>query len=1526
MEGRAVSAGEVFDKVSNRMVSFKMVDQIFKDMTSSGGIFYNMQELQAETLKGKVSNLVDAYQVMLNKIGEGNEEALKDGVDAVRYLLDNYEKFISILYEVIAAYGVYKTYSFLAAKANTTYASSVLWGNKAVTAQVGVQLKNIATLKLSEAAVMGLSVKQFIAAKATMAAQVAVKALSAAFMTLLPYVAAFAAIELYKYFTESAVAAEKLKAQLEGFATEGVLKADKLSNGFERLAKTAVESVDGSEKQNEALRKLQSTYKDLLPAQSLTIEGLRNMKGEYSSVTTAIYEKIKAQQAEAGVAEITTEFEPKVKDAYDELKKELLTVGADADLAAEAVKLFRKQVEEKGLRFNTTEDALKSFKELYAVYERISGVKLKNPITPVLFNKMVDFGKSVNAVSDATQDLNNYLDSSFSVYEKYSRGFKEAQELAKQAGLDARKAAAETEGASKFEINRAQLTAERDYLINWAASTGVATKEQLNKSLTEGSPLNVSDTAFLNVFSSIKKQVSTTAERLEGMPRVMAESIQEMKSISDDVKFDFISQLEGKSFEEAILSLQDNLTSYEKSIKIYTATLKTATKGTYAYINAEAFLEQLQKKRADTIAVLNKLNQPLLKTEPKKDLELEKVKKQIKLVEDLRSEYEKLTKAGYTAIEAQKILNNQFGKQMTALLPSLNVKQVASSTDKQAADIVKGLEKAIKSEAAKLEIDASVSKFTLSAAVEVKMNLNKAIEENLSKIQQDYEIGIEIEGMGEMGSLFAEMFNYNPANLEKTVDRINAELEKIGGGKGRAPMKFEDFISATGIKKDSDLYKNIKSYYDFRDKILKDDFKNTVDWQKKLLEKYSDYAYRQIEIDRKAKEEQEALDKLFAEKKGSAEYKRLSSAISTKQAQDTSKLAFEKFKGTDEWIMAFEDLDRISTESLNSIISKMENFKRTAAKDLAPTEMKELNSAIRKMYEAVEDRNPFALLTSSIAELKKANNDVKTSYKELENANQELVDAQSELDYANQEVALGNITAESEYYQAVVEEVANATLKASNADIKYKNATNDLTASQKKLVKGITQSYDVMDNAMGAAEDLANVFSTDLGDSIGEVRKVMSSIVSATTNVIDTIATTTKEAGEGMSLSAILASESISTVEKASVVLAVISAALQVATAIADFFVGNKNKKIDKAIEKSELKVKKLEYAYNDLSRAVDKYLTAESESAIENFANTLREQDKLLTDQIKKYTALNTFFEGKYTKTLEELTEKQLEVRKALDKVTNGAELNEISLKKLQATNLEMQRQEIKNQIALEKSRSKKKQDKDKIAELENQYKELGYQIEDVIASIVSDLLGTDIKSAAENFATTWIDAFMDGEDAMQAMGESFDDMIKNMIVKSLASAVVSKRLKKIFDAVEKASEDDVVTTDEIAAIIKMKDETLASINKDMEAYKPLLEQLQAGSKENLSGLQKGISGITEEQASALESVFNSVLYQSYIQSSLQSNISIFTEATSVNTSQMLLFSQQSYQLLQQMILWQESITFVGHKQGGAGLKVFMD
>lgn len=83
--GKLVSAADVMDLISKRAISFEMVEDVLKGMTSAGGMFYNMQVKQSQTLFGMWSKLGDAAAMMYDQIG--NTEAVNTGMKSlIRFL------------------------------------------------------------------------------------------------------------------------------------------------------------------------------------------------------------------------------------------------------------------------------------------------------------------------------------------------------------------------------------------------------------------------------------------------------------------------------------------------------------------------------------------------------------------------------------------------------------------------------------------------------------------------------------------------------------------------------------------------------------------------------------------------------------------------------------------------------------------------------------------------------------------------------------------------------------------------------------------------------------------------------------------------------------------------------------------------------------------------------------------------------------------------------------------------------------------------------------------------------------------------------------------------------------------------------------------------------------------------------------------------------------------------------------------------------------------------------------------------
>ena len=126
LRGETVSAAEVMGMISERAISFGMVKEVFDDMTSAGGMFYKMQEKQAETLAGQISNLKDSFAIMYDEIGrsENVNSTMKSMIGLVKSLAENWRDVWSVVQSLSVAMGVYYVTMKNAAVASTALTAS----------------------------------------------------------------------------------------------------------------------------------------------------------------------------------------------------------------------------------------------------------------------------------------------------------------------------------------------------------------------------------------------------------------------------------------------------------------------------------------------------------------------------------------------------------------------------------------------------------------------------------------------------------------------------------------------------------------------------------------------------------------------------------------------------------------------------------------------------------------------------------------------------------------------------------------------------------------------------------------------------------------------------------------------------------------------------------------------------------------------------------------------------------------------------------------------------------------------------------------------------------------------------------------------------------------------------------------------------------------------------------------------------------------------------------------------------------
>ena len=102
------SETEIKDMVSAGKIGFPEVQAVIKNMTSEGGLFFNLMAEQSKSLGGQISNLQDNFDQMLNEIGKASEGAVSGAISSVSFLVENYQTLGKIIAGLITTYGAYR--------------------------------------------------------------------------------------------------------------------------------------------------------------------------------------------------------------------------------------------------------------------------------------------------------------------------------------------------------------------------------------------------------------------------------------------------------------------------------------------------------------------------------------------------------------------------------------------------------------------------------------------------------------------------------------------------------------------------------------------------------------------------------------------------------------------------------------------------------------------------------------------------------------------------------------------------------------------------------------------------------------------------------------------------------------------------------------------------------------------------------------------------------------------------------------------------------------------------------------------------------------------------------------------------------------------------------------------------------------------------------------------------------------------------------------------------------------------------
>ena len=322
LNGKMVTAGEVTEMITKRMVRFEDVAEVFNRVTSAGGMFYEMQEKQSEGLQGQIQRIGDAYSIMLNDIGKSNQGTIAGVLATVRELIQNWRVVAEYIKMAAGAYLLYEAYVRRGTiiKIVTSLANAWQLVKKAIhsstAATVLSDFKNTDALGKQAMMLTGLGKLWNGATTAVRAFGIAMKAaLNATIIGVIIY----GVTELINYFVEAKAKADQLAESLDNIDKEVSKEFDQSAASYERLARAITDSSKTFDERNESMAELKRTFKDILPDEYLQLSYIEQHAGNWNEAEKAMKQYYDSLALEKEKAAIRDTNESDLKDAREDI-------------------------------------------------------------------------------------------------------------------------------------------------------------------------------------------------------------------------------------------------------------------------------------------------------------------------------------------------------------------------------------------------------------------------------------------------------------------------------------------------------------------------------------------------------------------------------------------------------------------------------------------------------------------------------------------------------------------------------------------------------------------------------------------------------------------------------------------------------------------------------------------------------------------------------------------------------------------------------------------------------------------------------------------------------------------------------------------------------------------------------------------------------------------------------------------------------------------------------------------------------
>lgn len=493
--------------------------------------------------------------------------------------------------------------------------------------------------------------------------------------------------------------------------------------------------------------------------------------------------------------------------------------------------------------------------------------------------------------------------------------------------------------------------------------------------------------------------------------------------------------------------------------------------------------------------------------------------------------------------------------------------------------------------------------------------------------------------------------------------------------------------------------------------------------------------------------------------------------------EELANIDLEELKKRINWDEVFGDFGKQTTLSLQNTLAKLKAFVADAQKSGADLSeipgLKDVVNQITAIEDELDNRNPFVALFESMGE-------IATAKQEVASAAGELTDAQRQMNEVNEQIKLGNLTQDSAEYKRALDNLT----KAEN---RYNTATNKQMSATKKFASSLKSSGTIVKSIGTDIADLASVFDEDLGNSIKKgvnlfgtildsAESVVNAISDVTVKTVGTVENTVSAASTAMTATAAAGAASMSTLEKASVILAVISAALQIATAIASLF--NRDDDLQEDIEESRRRVEQLRWEMENLE-------AIEVDKAIGGWDEMFK--------KLHHNIIIAAFATGDFNKVMDSMSASSIPKNKeAINSIvqtyanldyTMGKALGEDKYKQSRSQLESLAKQQAETYAQLQAEEEKKKTDQSAVEEYKRQIAELGAEMKAVLDDMTEDIIGGSASDIANQLGDAFFEAFGRGEDAADAWGKKVDEIVQDIVKRMLITKYLEPKIGEIFD-----------------------------------------------------------------------------------------------------------------------------------------------